>query len=227
MTAKKILIIFAVIIIGCSKGKKTVYKSTETNDLISENAYLKLQTIAKTKIIDTINFKDSTVIKFQILKNNNQSILTSESEIKLIYKIDKKANLKELDIPDLNNFEFDNKPTVINFWFTTCYPCIIELPTLENLKSKYSNKINFISVTYSSKEDVQKFQVKHKFTFHNFQSNKDNIKSFGITSYPTTLFIDKNGVLIEIINGTSVNRDDNGKFQPDDKPFKDNIKKII
>jgi cytochrome c biogenesis protein CcmG/thiol:disulfide interchange protein DsbE len=227
MAVKKILLIFIIILIGCNKKKKTVYKNTETNDLISENAYLKLQTILKTKIIDTFNFRDSTVIKFQILKNNNQSISTSESEIQLIYKIGKKVNFKKLDISELNNFEFDNKPTVINFWFTECYPCITEIPTLEIFKKKYLNEVNFIAITYSSKEDIKKFQERHKFTFHNFQSNIDNLKTFGVTSYPTTLFIDKNGFLIEIINGASVKRGDNGNLLPDDKRFKENIKKLL
>jgi len=227
MKTKKILLIFIIILVSCSKENKTEYKNTDTNDLISENSYLKLQSILKTKVIDTINFGDSLLINFQILKDNNQPLLSSENEILLIYKIDKKVNLKELNISELNNFELNNKPTVINFWFTTCQPCILEIPTLEKLKNKYSDQVNFISITYNSKEDIQEFQKKHKFTFHNFQSNKDSIKSFGIPSYPTTLFIDKNGILIEILSGVNVKKDDDGNFYMNDKPFKENIKKIL
>ncbi|MEM6517670.1 MAG: TlpA disulfide reductase family protein, partial [Bacteroidota bacterium] len=47
--------------------------------------------------------------------------------------------------------ELEGKPTLINLWFVGCAPCMRELPALEDLKSKYGGKVNFVAITFSNK----------------------------------------------------------------------------
>lgn len=219
-------LIFAIIFLSCSEKRNLIYKDVDTQTQISENSYLKLQSYIKTVTLDSIQVEDTLVIGFQFKKSDKLQPITEEV-IRLIHTIDTKLSLKGLGNSTLDTFNFDGKPTVINFWFTSCEPCIMEMPALENLKKKYSGQVNFVSITYDSNEQVENFRKKHIFTFENFQVNKNSIKAFGVGSYPTTLFLDKNGILIEILNGVSVIEEANGTFRADEKPFMESIKKIL
>ena len=221
-----LVLVFLLFFSSCGKNKNLTYKDVDTQTLISENAFLELQSYVKTIKVDTLQIEDNLVIGFQIVKNDKTTSV-SEEIIGLIYNIDKKLNFQELSNATLDVFNFNGKPTVVNFWFTSCEPCIMEMPALENLKKKYSGEVNFISITYDSKEQVENFRKKHTFTFENFHATKISIKAFGVGSYPTTLFIDKNGVLIKILNGVSVIEEPKGIFTADEKPFIESIKKIL
>ena len=76
-----------------------------------------------------------------------------------------------------NSFSSDQligKPTMINFWFTRCAPCIDEMPVLNKIKEKYKDDFNFIAITYEKKEDVEKY--KDYTIYDNFYVKKRSLK---------------------------------------------------
>ena len=50
--------------------------------------------------------------------------------------------LKDLDGNDIKSSDFfkRNNVTVVNYWFSTCKPCVGELPELEALNKKLAEK---------------------------------------------------------------------------------------
>lgn len=100
----------------------------------------------------------------------------------------------------LNVDHLKGKPTLINFWSTICEPCIEEIPLLNQLEKDLKGRVNFIGITFSSKEKVEKFLTKHEFSFNFitdveyklFEKNK-------ITRYPMTYILDKDGNLQYVI----------------------------
>jgi cytochrome c biogenesis protein CcmG/thiol:disulfide interchange protein DsbE len=99
---------------------------------------------------------------------------------------------------DLKNFKKDyleGKPTYINFWFTRCPPCIEELPLLNQLKENFKDKVNFISITFDDLAAVEVFLKKHKFDFKHITNSGKQIEKLKIDAYPTSLILDKNGVI--------------------------------
>jgi cytochrome c biogenesis protein CcmG/thiol:disulfide interchange protein DsbE len=96
--------------------------------------------------------------------------------------------------------DLKGKPTLVNLWFTSCSPCIEEMPILNDLKSKYGAKFNFLSITFDSKSKVKKFLEKHKFEFTHIVNSKKLTSKLGFNGYPINLFLDKNGA-IKIIEG--------------------------
>jgi peroxiredoxin len=88
------------------------------------------------------------------------------------------------------------KIVVLNFWFTTCQPCISEIPELNKLVKKYKNQnVAFIAVTFNKEIDLNKFFSNHKFDF-TIVADLDLIKQYKVDSYPTSMIIDKNGEII-------------------------------
>ena len=105
-----------------------------------------------------------------------------------------------LDGKQISLNELNGKPTLINLWFTSCAPCIEEMPVLNELKSKYGEKFNFLSITMDSESKVKKLLEKHKFEFTHIVNSKKLTTKLGFNGYPVNLFLDKNGV-VKIIEG--------------------------
>jgi thiol-disulfide isomerase/thioredoxin len=95
------------------------------------------------------------------------------------------------------------KVIVINFWGTTCTPCIAEMPELNNLVDKMKDKeIVFIApVIDATKETlINNFLPKHPFYYQIVIVDKDD---YSITSFPTNVVIDQNLKVVEKLTGVS------------------------
>lgn len=101
------------------------------------------------------------------------------------------------------------KTVILNFWFTSCAPCLAEIPELNNLVAKYKDdsSVTFLALTYNSPEDVNIF-LKHKdFKFNIVAGRSDIIDQYGIAGYPTSIVIDKEGNVVFLMatyDGTNV-----------------------
>lgn len=97
--------------------------------------------------------------------------------------------------------ELRNKIVVLNFWFTTCSPCIQEMPELNKLVQAYSNKnVVFLALTDNSKEQVKKFLLKRSFSYTPLLDSHDVDEKYKVYSWPTSIVIDKSGYVKTIVN---------------------------
>jgi cytochrome c biogenesis protein CcmG/thiol:disulfide interchange protein DsbE len=101
------------------------------------------------------------------------------------------ANGKKYDATALNG-----KPTIINFWFTRCPPCIEEIPKLNNLKAKFGDKVNFLAITYEYADVVERFLKTKNINFEHITNVPSQMKKLGIDAYPLNLLLDTNGNLL-------------------------------
>ena len=89
------------------------------------------------------------------------------------------------------------KPVVINFWATWCPPCIEEMPLLEATAQRYSDRLVVVGVDYAEDaQTVQAFVDTFGITFP-IALDSDGAASaqYYVRSYPTTFFVDAEGVL--------------------------------
>ena len=94
---------------------------------------------------------------------------------------------------------------VLNFWSTTCGPCIEEIPGLNRLVRYYSEKkIAFISFTPNSDTVLKKFFKTHPFNFETIAlAGEIQTEKFKLTSFlPYSMIIDKEGKIAEIWFGS-------------------------
>ncbi len=116
---------------------------------------------------------------------------------------------KDLDGNDVNSSELfsGNTVTVMNFWFTTCKPCVGELEELEALNKTLSAKggavVGVNSFTLDgdkaaiseAKDVLSKKGVTYKNIWFDSKSEAGKFTS-GLYSYPTTYVVDKNGNIV-------------------------------
>ncbi len=155
------------------------------------------------KIENTLTKKDSIIYKitFKISDKKKDELNHSGPLSEYINKKFPNFNLKTLTGENFSSEQLKPRPTIINFWYTKCTPCIDEMPVLNKIREKYKDDFNFIAITYEKEEDVKNFLKKHPFEFKHLIEAKNFIDQLGIKAYPMNLFLDKNGVLKYIKNG--------------------------
>ena len=116
---------------------------------------------------------------------------------------------KDLDGNDVTSDELfsGSAVTVVNFWFTTCGPCVGELGELEALSKELAEKggslIGVNSFTLDGDEaaisDAKDVLMKKGATYQNvyFASDSEAGKfTANIFAYPTTYVVDRNGNIV-------------------------------
>jgi len=100
-----------------------------------------------------------------------------------------------------------NTVTVVNFWFTTCNPCVGELADLEALNKQLAEKggavVGINSFTLDgdkaaiseAKDILAKKGVSYQNIWFDAKSEAGKFTS-GLYSYPTTYVVDKNGNIV-------------------------------
>lgn len=95
--------------------------------------------------------------------------------------------------------ELQGKISLINFWSTTCEPCIGELPYLNKLEETLGTKVNFIAITHDPQKKVDRFLINHTFNFMHITDSVKELQSyFSVIRNPVTFIIDKKGNVQEI-----------------------------
>ena len=100
-----------------------------------------------------------------------------------------------------------NAVTVVNFWFTTCKPCVSELPELEALHQELAQKggavIGINAFTLDGEEgaisDAKDLLSKKGVSYQNiwFASDSEAGKfTSGLYAFPTTYVVDSNGNIV-------------------------------
>ena len=231
------LITFLITSVNCfsqteyysTNGKNRLTK-IELDKKISETKakfekIMKKEMFVNVKTKSTENKKDSIIhfVSFDIKDSNTAKSPLSDF-------IGKK--LPEMILTDLNGNkislnELNRKPTLINFWFTACAPCIDEMPVLNKIYEKYKDDYNFIAVTYEPKDKVEKFLKKHKYEFLQIVDAKKFTDKLGLKAYPVNLFLDKDGIVQFSENGIPYVTDETGKIEMGDgKEFIGKLEKL-
>jgi len=246
---KVVLLILALSITTYSfsqnSGKKIKYYKSKENKIHNEQEYADLKNEilrAFKKLNRSIRIDDN----FGKLEQKGDSLIQN-FDIKVIplsdngiskainpnfgdHLIGKKLPRAILKNINGNNFDLNNlngKPTMINFWFTNCPPCIEEFPPLNKIKEKYSDKVNFISITFDNKEKVEKLTERLTFDFDKYIDAKEYIDKLDITSYPTSLFLDKNGIVKYAEGGIPMILKNGKRTIGDGKEFETLIKELL
>ncbi len=109
---------------------------------------------------------------------------------------------REVKLSDLQG-----KPVLLNFWATWCNPCRQEFPALEAKYLQYKDSKGLVVVGIDSSEDsgpanTQRFIDQMKSTFPIWLADDYTTEdAYRIDALPTTIFIDRNGIIKDMVVG--------------------------
>lgn len=94
----------------------------------------------------------------------------------------------------------DKQAVVLNFWYTGCNPCKKEFPLLQKAYEAYSDKLevitmNPIDITRDTAEKIIQFRDENGLTMPMAICSSQWLSALGIAGYPTTVIIDRYGVV--------------------------------
>ena len=97
----------------------------------------------------------------------------------------------------------EKKAVLINFWYSTCSPCVSEFPYMQTVYERYSDEIDIIALNnYSGDNEskVESFKEEMGLTFNMAKDYSTLGNSFSLQGYPTSILVDRYGVicLIEV-----------------------------
>ncbi|MBO9562096.1 MAG: TlpA family protein disulfide reductase [Niastella sp.] len=99
--------------------------------------------------------------------------------------------------------ELRGKVVVLNFWFTSCAPCIQEMPALNKLVQSYNGKeVVFLALAFNDAKQVNTFLQTHSFNYTILPGSGEVDKKYNISSWPTSIVIDKEGNIKKIMNSS-------------------------
>jgi len=116
-------------------------------------------------------------------------------------------SLVDLNGNALKLSDFRGKRVLVNFWATWCPPCKAEMPYMQEMYEKYHEEgfevlaVNS-TVTEKSRDNVVDFVSEYGLTFPIPMDEKNRVSSdYEILSFPTSFFIDSDGVIRSITVG--------------------------
>ncbi|MDR1291095.1 MAG: TlpA family protein disulfide reductase [Planctomycetaceae bacterium] len=123
------------------------------------------------------------------------SLIGKELEFECVLLNGEKLNVKDLR----------GKIVLVNFWGTTCGPCLREFPQMKKLYEKYKPK-GYEMIAYSRGDDTETLnafaeKTKYPWLFSStvLSKEKGNLKNYsdfyGINGVPTTFILDRKGIV--------------------------------
>jgi len=217
MKAIALIIILMTFFTSCNNRRKRpepdFYKNLFTNETLSQSEFDTLRISIIRENLDSLQ-RPTIAYHFYNIEISNDSIIQPfkyDIRIGTEYlvraheydKIGMKISPKFFRTINEDSIQIggeQSKPMLINLWFVNCGGCIEEIPALNKLKEKYSDRVNFVAMTFDNAKKVHDFLNKNDFNFIHITDDKEFIDYIGTKPYPENIFISKEGT-IEFIEG--------------------------
>ncbi len=113
------------------------------------------------------------------------------------------VTVTRLDSSAIDLTALRGKPVVINWWQTTCAPCIAEMPELNELVEKYEGRdVEFLAIANNEIAELPPFLKKHPFTYDIAVANDEAVHIFG-RGYPRHVIVSGEGKVVLDLTGLS------------------------
>ncbi len=111
--------------------------------------------------------------------------------------------IKTLAGEKINSKKLQGKILVLNFWFTTCRPCIKEIPALNKVRELYDGdeEVVFISLCKDGWREIQSILYQISFDYEICPDARYVAERFRLLGYPLNVVINREGRIIKYTDG--------------------------
>ena len=96
----------------------------------------------------------------------------------------------------------EKEMVLLNFWYTTCTWCVKEFPFMQEAYDAFQDKVGIIALNPMEEDPaISSFQSSYALTFPMAKCPAAWSAAFGITGYPTSIVVDRYGVICLIEAG--------------------------
>lgn len=89
---------------------------------------------------------------------------------------------------------------VLNFWYINCPFCVKEFPAMNEAYAAYQDRVGMVALNpYDSTANIRQFRANNpSLTFPMASCPTGWVQTFALRGFPTTLIIDRQGVIREM-----------------------------
>ena len=107
------------------------------------------------------------------------------------------VDLETLDGDTVTLSTSENRPMVVNFWFSTCEPCKREMPALATAAAENEGVIDFIGINPNDgAESARRFLDEFGVAYPNYLDDGDQTASAKVALMPSTFFLAPDGTVV-------------------------------
>jgi thiol-disulfide isomerase/thioredoxin len=138
-----------------------------------------------------------------VLQKDGDGVSTDVEKPKLVGKQAPGFTLMTLDGKKVSMSDFKGRPVLVNFWGTYCGPCKVEMPWLEEFRTKYAaDKLEVLGMVYDVEigKDTINREVKKLGVTYPILLTDSKVQGVYLSDsevLPMSFYVDKNGVVVE------------------------------
>jgi len=119
-------------------------------------------------------------------------------------------NLSNLEGETISLSEYRGQPVILNFWALSCPYCKLEMPFIEQAWDTYGNNAQGLMVftinIRDSSSSINSYLESEGYTFTVLRDEGARAAGkYQVNGIPVTVFIDKNGIIQDIVTGAFPN----------------------
>ncbi|MET0727734.1 MAG: TlpA disulfide reductase family protein [Acidimicrobiales bacterium] len=159
-------------------------------------------------VLSTLLALAAAVGTYVLLSDDEDSAVSTERTIPLVPAGEAPDDPDEVTF---TTFEDDvvplaslrGRPVLVNFFASTCVPCITEMPALEEVHQAIGDQVTFLGLAMQDRpEDAQALVERTGVTYRTAQDKDARvITALGGTILPTTVLLDADGDIVTTHNG--------------------------
>jgi thiol-disulfide isomerase/thioredoxin len=138
-----------------------------------------------------------------VLQKDGDAVSTDVDKPKLVGKQAPGFTLMTLDGKKVSMSDFKGRPVLVNFWGTYCGPCKVEMPWLEEFRTKYAaDKLEVLGLVYDVEignetigKEVKKLGVTYPILLTDPKVQAVYLSDSEVL--PMSFYVNKNGVVVE------------------------------
>ena len=192
------------------KDKRRYYESvplqkSDSTNMLSQDVDFGLDNGSE-KISVRILFNPETdEVFYQWINKDGNTKIASVQRVERA--IEKNAPMPRFSVETIDGHklaldDFKGKYLVINWWSTTCKPCLLEMPGLNKMVEEFKSRpdVEFIAIAHDEKEKLEKFLTKRDFKYQQALSNAEVASTFGL-SFPKHIVVNPQGIVTFLFVG--------------------------
>ena len=130
--------------------------------------------------------------------DDNQTV-TGESRSETQSALAPNFTVYDLNEDPVKLSDYRGKPVVLNFWSSRCGPCQMEMPDFQKAYNEFGEDVHFLMVNvtdgaWDTVDSASSFITENSYTFPVlYDTDGSAASAYGVSSLPTTYFIDAEG----------------------------------
>ncbi len=135
---------------------------------------------------------------YSLLRDDSRATSTSGGTLRLTPEDPAGAFFTTFEGQKVALSSLQGTPVLVNFFASTCVPCVTEMPAFEEVHRELGHKVTFLGLAMQDRpEDAQALIARTGITYRTGQDKDASaITALGGTMLPTTVLLDADGKIV-------------------------------